>query len=72
MSIYSVSISDDAWTMREPFQSVGLVCRCGAAVAGIEGVLTPCAKCGASYFITVMQYAAPKREAVSPHSETAA
>ena len=53
-SVYSVTITQDAWTQRAPFKSVGLVCECGAAVAGLEGVMTACAMCGAIYTVTVL------------------
>lgn len=37
----------------EPFKSVGLVCKCGQAVAAGEGVAATCSKCGAVYLVTV-------------------
>lgn len=73
MSVYSVTITDDAWRARKPFQSVGLICRCGSAVAMMEGVMTTCAKCNRAYIVTVMvTEAAPEREDVQATGETAA
>lgn len=39
---------------RKPFKSVGLVCTCGQAVAGIEGVVASCSRCGTLYLVSVM------------------
>ncbi len=39
---------------RKAFTSVGVVCSCGKAVAGYEGVVTSCAGCGTLYLVTVM------------------
>jgi predicted RNA-binding Zn-ribbon protein involved in translation (DUF1610 family) len=53
-----VSVSEiSGWQqeVRKPFDSVGMVCSCGIAVAGIEGVIIRCGECGAAYIISVMQ-----------------
>lgn len=54
-------------TSREPFSSVGMVCACGRAVAGMEGVVMECAGCGVAYIVSVMQL----KRAVRPASSTA-
>jgi hypothetical protein len=53
MSVHEIS----TWQteVRKPFDAVGLVCSCGKAVAGIEGVPTRCRGCGASYIVSVLQ-----------------
>lgn len=40
--------------VREPFSSVGMVCKCGSAVAGMEGAPMACAGCGTAYIVSVM------------------
>lgn len=52
MSVYE--ISEWQQQIRQPFDSVGMVCKCGHAVAGMEGVIMQCASCGTAYIVSVM------------------
>jgi predicted RNA-binding Zn-ribbon protein involved in translation (DUF1610 family) len=47
-------ISSIQMESRQPFSSVGMVCSCGRAIAGIEGVTVTCPACGTVYIISVM------------------
>lgn len=53
MSVHEIS----GWQqeVRKPFDSVGMVCSCGKAVAGLEGVVMRCSGCGTAYIVSVMQ-----------------
>lgn len=56
MEVVSVLEGSVSLVARKAFQSVGLVCTCGKAVAGYEGVVTACAGCGTLYLVTVMVF----------------
>ncbi len=53
MSVHEISALQQK--SRAPFDSVGMVCKCGKGLATMEGVPVICGGCGTTYIISVMQ-----------------